>query len=186
MPLLPPTCNYYCHFRFYPPMIQIIHIYSHFLKLLISFTYLYNETGLWLTALLHFPSCIYPDRLSISRPDLILSHAHNKFRLTPPQSHPARSLLTFPLRLILQPPFVYTQFHHKHTNNTPLHITNIMASKGKVCLAYSGGLDTSTILKWLLDQNYEVVCFLADVGQVRTTSQFPLSTSNTPNCSNLP
>ncbi|OBT58706.1 argininosuccinate synthase [Pseudogymnoascus sp. 24MN13] len=40
-----------------------------------------------------------------------------------------------------------------------------MASKGKVCLAYSGGLDTSTILKWLLDQNYEVVCFLADVGQ---------------------
>lgn len=38
-------------------------------------------------------------------------------------------------------------------------------SKGKVCLAYSGGLDTSTILKWLLEQGYEVVCFLANVGQ---------------------
>ncbi|EFX02371.1 argininosuccinate synthase [Grosmannia clavigera kw1407] len=38
-------------------------------------------------------------------------------------------------------------------------------SKGKVCLAYSGGLDTSCILKWLLEQGYEVVCFLANVGQ---------------------
>ncbi|OCK75604.1 argininosuccinate synthase [Lepidopterella palustris CBS 459.81] len=40
-----------------------------------------------------------------------------------------------------------------------------MTSKGKVCLAYSGGLDTSCILKWLLEQRYEVVCFLANVGQ---------------------
>lgn len=38
-------------------------------------------------------------------------------------------------------------------------------SKGKVCLAYSGGLDTSVILAWLLDQGYEVIAFLADVGQ---------------------
>lgn len=35
----------------------------------------------------------------------------------------------------------------------------------KVILAYSGGLDTSVILKWLLEKGYEVVCFLADVGQ---------------------
>ena len=35
----------------------------------------------------------------------------------------------------------------------------------KVILAYSGGLDTSVILKWLLDQGFEVVCFLANVGQ---------------------
>lgn len=35
----------------------------------------------------------------------------------------------------------------------------------KVVLAYSGGLDTSCILKWLLDQGYEVICVLADVGQ---------------------
>ncbi|KAH6659335.1 argininosuccinate synthase [Truncatella angustata] len=38
-------------------------------------------------------------------------------------------------------------------------------SKGKVCLAYSGGLDTSTILAWLLEQGYSVVCYLANVGQ---------------------
>ncbi|KAL9103591.1 MAG: hypothetical protein Q9163_001393 [Psora crenata] len=36
---------------------------------------------------------------------------------------------------------------------------------GKVCLAYSGGLDTSIILAWLIEQGYEVVCFCADVGQ---------------------
>ena len=35
----------------------------------------------------------------------------------------------------------------------------------KVVLAYSGGLDTSVILKWLLNQGYEVICFLANVGQ---------------------
>lgn len=38
-------------------------------------------------------------------------------------------------------------------------------SKGKVCLAYSGGLDTSIILAWLLEQGYEVVAFMANVGQ---------------------
>lgn len=38
-------------------------------------------------------------------------------------------------------------------------------SKGKVCLAYSGGLDTSVILAWLLEQGYEVVAFLANIGQ---------------------
>lgn len=37
--------------------------------------------------------------------------------------------------------------------------------KEKVLLAYSGGLDTSCILKWLLDEGYEVICFMADVGQ---------------------
>lgn len=35
----------------------------------------------------------------------------------------------------------------------------------KVVLAYSGGLDTSVILKWLIDKGYEVICFIADVGQ---------------------
>ena len=36
----------------------------------------------------------------------------------------------------------------------------------KVVLAYSGGLDTSVIVKWLIE-NYkcEVVCFSADLGQ---------------------
>ncbi len=35
----------------------------------------------------------------------------------------------------------------------------------KVILAYSGGLDTSCILKWLIDKGYEVIAFVADVGQ---------------------
>lgn len=35
----------------------------------------------------------------------------------------------------------------------------------KVVLAYSGGLDTSVILKWFLEQDYDVIAYLADVGQ---------------------
>ena len=44
---------------------------------------------------------------------------------------------------------------------------NKMATKQKqkICLAYSGGLDTSCILKYLLEAQYTVVCFLANVGQ---------------------
>ncbi|MFH1246894.1 MAG: argininosuccinate synthase [Candidatus Micrarchaeota archaeon] len=38
-------------------------------------------------------------------------------------------------------------------------------TKEKVVLAYSGGLDTSCILKWLIDQNYDVVAVIVDVGQ---------------------
>jgi len=37
--------------------------------------------------------------------------------------------------------------------------------KEKVVLAYSGGLDTSVILKWLLDKGFDVIAFIADVGQ---------------------
>ncbi|KAG6809145.1 argininosuccinate synthetase [Tricholoma furcatifolium] len=41
-----------------------------------------------------------------------------------------------------------------------------MSSKsGRVLLAYSGGLDTSCILAWLIEQGYEVYAFMADVGQ---------------------
>jgi len=35
----------------------------------------------------------------------------------------------------------------------------------KVILAYSGGLDTSCAIKWLKDKGYDVVAFIADVGQ---------------------
>jgi argininosuccinate synthase len=35
----------------------------------------------------------------------------------------------------------------------------------KVVLAYSGGLDTSCILKWLIDKGFEVICYVANVGQ---------------------
>ena len=41
-----------------------------------------------------------------------------------------------------------------------------MKSKKKIVLAYSGGLDTSIILKWL-QENYqaEVIAYTADIGQ---------------------
>jgi len=35
----------------------------------------------------------------------------------------------------------------------------------RVVLAYSGGLDTSVILKWLIDKGYEVIAYVANVGQ---------------------
>ena len=35
----------------------------------------------------------------------------------------------------------------------------------KIILAYSGGLDTSVILKWLVEKSYEVIAFIANVGQ---------------------
>lgn len=38
-------------------------------------------------------------------------------------------------------------------------------SKEKVVLAYSGGLDTSVILKWLLEKGYEVIAYMANIGQ---------------------
>jgi argininosuccinate synthase len=37
--------------------------------------------------------------------------------------------------------------------------------KNNIILAYSGGLDTSVILKWLINKGYEVICYIADVGQ---------------------
>jgi argininosuccinate synthase len=36
----------------------------------------------------------------------------------------------------------------------------------KLVLAYSGGLDTSVLLKWLLNEGYDVICFVGNVGQV--------------------
>ncbi|MDO9581087.1 MAG: argininosuccinate synthase [Bacteroidales bacterium] len=44
-------------------------------------------------------------------------------------------------------------------------ISNNNIMKEKVVLAYSGGLDTSVILKWLIEKDYEVIAFVADVGQ---------------------
>jgi argininosuccinate synthase len=35
----------------------------------------------------------------------------------------------------------------------------------KIVLAYSGGLDTSVILKWLVNKGHEVIAYVADLGQ---------------------
>jgi argininosuccinate synthase len=35
----------------------------------------------------------------------------------------------------------------------------------KIVLAYSGGLDTSCAIKWLKDKGFQVICFIADLGQ---------------------
>jgi argininosuccinate synthase len=52
-----------------------------------------------------------------------------------------------------------------------------MSRKGsvqRVCLAYSGGLDTSVILRWLIETfGCEVVCYTADVGQEEELSGLP-------------
>ena len=52
-----------------------------------------------------------------------------------------------------------------------------MANKGsweRVCLAYSGGLDTSVILRWLIEEyGCEVVAFCLDVGQEEELSGLP-------------
>ncbi len=47
-----------------------------------------------------------------------------------------------------------------------------MGSRGreKVVLAYSGGLDTSVIVRWLEQKGYDVICFCANLGQAESLS----------------
>ncbi len=40
----------------------------------------------------------------------------------------------------------------------------------KVVLAYSGGLDTSVAIRWFKNKGYEVIAYMADIGQEKTTS----------------
>lgn len=40
-----------------------------------------------------------------------------------------------------------------------------MSESKRVVLAYSGGLDTSCILVWLIEQGYDVIAFCANIGQ---------------------
>ncbi len=55
-----------------------------------------------------------------------------------------------------------------------------MSDKKRVVLAYSGGLDTSMILKWLqLERDYEVVCFTADIGQGDEVEEARIKALNT-------
>ena len=55
-----------------------------------------------------------------------------------------------------------------------------MKSKKRIVLAYSGGLDTSIILKWLQEKyDAEIICYTADIGQeINKKKSFELSYSN--------
>ena len=54
-----------------------------------------------------------------------------------------------------------------------------MKSKKRIVLAYSGGLDTSIILKWLQENyNAEVICYTADIGQEIDRKKFYLMQKN--------
>jgi argininosuccinate synthase len=45
--------------------------------------------------------------------------------------------------------------------------------KKRVVLAYSGGLDTSVIVRWLTDKGFEVITYTADVGQGEELTEIP-------------
>ena len=54
-----------------------------------------------------------------------------------------------------------------------------MKSKKKIVLAYSGGLDTSIILKWLQDNyNSEVIAYTADIGQILDKKKIIINAKN--------
>ena len=54
-----------------------------------------------------------------------------------------------------------------------------MKSKKRIVLAYSGGLDTSIILKWLQENyNAEVICYTADIGQKLIEKKLSLTQKN--------
>ena len=61
----------------------------------------------------------------------------------------------------------YVAQSHAQTYTTqPFFLGNVMATANKVVLAYSGGLDTSVIVRWLQESyQCEVVTFTADIGQ---------------------
>ena len=51
--------------------------------------------------------------------------------------------------------------------------------KKKIVLAYSGGLDTSIILKWLQENyNSEVIAYTADIGQEIHKKKFLIMQKN--------
>jgi len=58
------------------------------------------------------------------------------------------------------------QSHAQTYTTQPFFLGNVMATANKVVLAYSGGLDTSVIVRWLQESyQCEVVTFTADIGQ---------------------
>jgi len=53
---------------------------------------------------------------------------------------------------------------HPNAGSKPFIFSRVQMSK-RCVLAYSGGLDTSVILGWLIEQGYEVVAVYVDLGQ---------------------
>ena len=54
----------------------------------------------------------------------------------------------------------------KAYNTAKKACSQLMTQKKRIVLAYSGGLDTSIILKWLQENyNAEVICYTANIGQ---------------------
>ncbi len=55
-----------------------------------------------------------------------------------------------------------------------MNLSHLEENVGKrVVLAYSGGLDTSVIVRWLTDRGYEVITYTADVGQGEELDEIP-------------
>ena len=50
----------------------------------------------------------------------------------------------------------------------------------RIVLAYSGGLDTACCVKWLANKGFEVICFMADLGQPQTRQSASLSVRGRP------
>lgn len=81
----------------------------------------------------------------------------------PPLHFAMLSVLPRAARVLGSPQIVSRLSFHsrRHMSSNPKD------GKGKkLVLAYSGGLDTSTQLRWLADQGYEVIAFTANLGQV--------------------
>jgi argininosuccinate synthase len=55
-----------------------------------------------------------------------------------------------------------------------------MVNRGKIVLAYSGGLDTSVILRWLIEEyKAEVIAYIADLGQGEDLNEIKQKAKNT-------
>lgn len=51
------------------------------------------------------------------------------------------------------------------TNLNKLQKSKFSNGVKKIVLAYSGGLDTSVAIRWLIDRGFSVICYMGDVGQ---------------------
>lgn len=61
-----------------------------------------------------------------------------------------------------------------------------MGKREKVVLAYSGGLDTSIILKWLIEEKgYDVIAYAADLGQGKEVAEIKAKAKKTGACKTI-